>query len=176
MRRLLAVLVRHHPGVMMRVSSLFYRRGFNLLSVTVGPAADDPELARMTLVVDEDEPGVEQVVKQLHKLVDVLKVSDITGDAPIERELAIVRVAADSARRLEVAQLAQLVGGRVIDVADDSVIVEITGTAQDVDAALRILRGFGLKDLVRSGLVGMARPGRARASAAAAGVAGTTGA
>ena len=159
MRRILAVLVRNRPGVMARVSSLFSRRGFNLLSVAVGPT-DDPQLARMTLVVDEDEPGVEQVVKQLHKLIDVLKVSDITDDAPIERELVLVRVSAEASRRLEVVHLAEVFGGRVVDVDEDAVTVELVGTSADVEAALRILRTFGLKELVRSGTLAMARPGR----------------
>lgn len=159
MRRILAVLVRNRPGVMARVSTLFSRRGFNLLSVAVGPT-DDPQLARMTLVVDEDEPGVEQVVKQLHKLIDVLKVSDITTDAPIERELVLVRVSADATRRLEVVHLAEVFGGRVVDVDEDSVTLELVGTTGDVEAALRILRGLGLKELVRSGTLAMARPGR----------------
>lgn len=159
MRRILAVLVRNRPGVMARVSSLFSRRGFNLLSVAVGPT-DDPQLARMTLVVDEDAPGVEQVVKQLHKLIDVLKVSDITDDAPIERELALVRVSADASRRLEVVHLAEVFGGRVVDVDEDAITLELVGTSGDVEAALRILRGFGLKELVRSGTLAMARPGR----------------
>lgn len=159
MRRILAVLVRNRPGVMARVSSLFSRRGFNLLSVAVGPT-DDPQLARMTLVVDEDEAGVEQVTKQLHKLIDVLKVSDITRDAPIERELVLVRVSADSTRRLEVVHLAEVFGGRVVDVDEDAVTLELVGAGGDVEAALRILRAFGLKELVRSGTLAMARPGR----------------
>ncbi|HEY8425004.1 MAG TPA: acetolactate synthase small subunit [Limnochordales bacterium] len=166
MRRILAVLVRNRPGVMARVSSLFSRRGFNLSSVAVGPT-DDPDLARMTLVVDEDEAGVEQVVKQLHKLIDVLKVSDITSDAPIARELALVRVNADSGRRLEVVQLAEVFGGRVVDVDEESVTLELVGMPDDVEAALRILRGFGLKELVRSGTLAMARPGRLAAARSA---------
>ncbi|MBE3597361.1 MAG: acetolactate synthase small subunit [Limnochordaceae bacterium] len=168
MRRVLAVLVRNQPGVMTRVSALFSRRGFNIQSVAVG-ATDDPALARMTLVLDEDEPGVEQVTKQLHKLVDVIKVSDITDDEPIERELALVRLAADASRRLEAAQMAQLVGARLVDVGEESVTVELTGPTAEVEAALRILRAFGFKELVRSGTVAMARPGRVARTAGPAG-------
>lgn len=160
MRRLLAVLVRNQPGVLTRVASLFSRRGFNIESVAVGQT-EDPDTSRMTLVVDEDETGIEQVVKQLHKLIDVLKVSDLTDDDLVERELLLVKVNAEAARRMEVLQIADIFRARVVDVSESSMVLEVTGDPGKVEAILRLLRGFGLKELARTGVVAMARGARA---------------
>ena len=165
MRRVLAVVVRDHPGVLARVAGLFSRRGFNIQSVAVGPC-EEPGLSRMTLVLDEDESGVEQVSKQLHKLVDVIKVSDITRDEAVERELVLVKVYAEGPRRMEVLQLGEIFQARVLDVTDSSVTLELTGEPARVEAALRLLRSFGIQELARTGVVAIAGGGRVRASRA----------
>ncbi|HEY8486725.1 MAG TPA: acetolactate synthase small subunit [Limnochordales bacterium] len=163
MRHVLAVVVRDQPGVLARVAALFSRRGFNIQSVAVGPC-EEPGLSRMTLVLDEDEAGLEQVTKQLHKLVDVIKVSDISRDEAIERELVLVRVYAEGSRRMEVLQLGEIFQARALDVTDNSVILELTGEPTRVEGALRLLRSFGIQELARTGVVAIAGGGRSRAA------------
>lgn len=141
---------------------MFSRRGFNLQSVAVGPC-EEPGLSRMTLVLDEDDAGVEQVTKQLHKLIDVIKVSDITDDEPVERELVLVQVYAEGARRVELLQLGEIFQARVVDVGSQSVTFELTGEPARVESALRLLRGFGIKELARTGVVAVAGNSRVKA-------------
>ncbi|MBI3974198.1 MAG: acetolactate synthase small subunit [Chloroflexi bacterium] len=159
MKHTLVALVENQPGVLMRVANLFARRGFNIESFTVGHT-ETTKLSRMTVVVDGAQTQVEQVIKQLYKLIDVLKVSDVTEDRTIDRELALIKVtASNSASRAEVVQFVNIFRGKIVDVAPDSLIVEVTGTEEKVDSLLDVLRPFGIKEMVRTGTVAMTRGG-----------------
>ncbi|MBI2857811.1 MAG: acetolactate synthase small subunit [Chloroflexi bacterium] len=154
----LAALVNNKPGVLNRVASLFRRRGFNIESIAVG-RTDDPAVSRMTIVVIGDSPQVEQVRKQLDKIVDVAKIFDITGDDLVARELALVRVKATAATRAEIVQMVNIFRAGVIDVASNSMIVEITGDEDKIDSLLNLLRAYGVKEVARTGRVAMTRGG-----------------
>lgn len=154
----LAALVHNKPGVLNRVASLFRRRGFNIESIAVG-RTDDPKVSRMTIVVIGDDATVEQVRKQLDKVIDVVKIFDITGDDLVARELALVRVKATAATRAEIVQMVNIFRGSVIDVASNSMIIEITGDEDKIDSLLNLLRGYGIKEVVRTGRVAMTRGG-----------------
>ena len=159
MKHILVALVENQPGVLMRVANLFARRGFNIESFTVGHT-ETPKLSRMTIVLDGANTQVEQVIKQLYKLIDVLKVSDVTEDRTIDRELALLKVtASNSTARAEIVQFADIFRGKIVDVASDSLIVEVTGTEEKVDRFLEIVRPFGIKEMVRTGMVAMTRGG-----------------
>lgn len=155
-QRILAVLVENRAGVLSRVAGMFSRRGFNIDSIAVGQA-EDPRYARMTIVVRGDEDDVEQVTKQLHKIIDVIRVSDLTDDDMVERELVLVKVSAGSENRAEILQIVDIFRARIIDVSERSLIVEATGDSGKVDAMVNMLRPFGIKELVRTGRVAMAR-------------------
>ncbi len=152
----LIAYVEDVPGVLNRVASLFRRRGFNIDSLTVGHT-ETPGVSRLTVVVDGATTIVEQVVKQLYKVLDVVKVSDITHDESVDRELALIKVTATTATRSDIMQMCDIFRAKIVDVAAESVIVEITGEEQKIDSLLQLLRPFGLKELVRSGRVAMAR-------------------
>jgi acetolactate synthase-1/3 small subunit len=156
MRHTLAVLVENKSGVLSRVASLFSRRGYNIDSLAVG-VTEDPEISRITLVVHGDDHVLEQVTKQLNKLVDVIKVSDFGGDDAVERELALIKVAADKDNRAEIIQIADIFRARIIDVAPKSMTVEVTGDEGKVDAIAKLLRQFGIKEMVRTGKIAMVR-------------------
>ena len=156
MQRTLVALVENQPGVLMRVANLFARRGFNIESFSVGHT-DTPKISRMTIVVDSARTQVEQVIKQLYKLIDVLKVSDVTEDATVDRELALIKVTANPSTRAEIAELTNIFRGKIVDVAGDSLMVEVTGTEEKVDRLLELLRPYGLKEMVRTGTVSMTR-------------------
>lgn len=157
MKHTLVALVENQPGVLMRVANLFARRGFNIESFSVSHT-ETPKLSRMTIVVDGAKTQVEQVIKQLYKLIAVLKVSDVTDDPTVDRELALVKVTAtNSTSRAEIGQLADIFRGRIVDVGPDSIMVEVTGTEDKVDSLVRLLRPFGLKEMVRTGTVSMTR-------------------
>lgn len=156
MKHTLAVLVKNRAGVMMRVASLYSRRGYNIESVAVG-TTEDPEISRMTLVVDADDVVLEQITKQLNKLVDVIKVSDITKDQMIERELALIKVTADASNRSEILQIVDIFRARIVDVAEKSVVIEVTGDASKLDAMFQLLRPYGIKELVRTGRIAIVR-------------------
>jgi acetolactate synthase-1/3 small subunit len=157
MKHTLVALVENQPGVLQRVANLFSRRGFNIESLTVGHTETD-KISRMTIVVDGANTQVEQVIKQLYKLIDVLRVSDVSEDRTVDRELALVKVTAtNSAARAEIVQLADIFRGKIVDVANDSLIVEVTGTEEKVDNLVQLLRPFGLKEMVRTGMVSMTR-------------------
>jgi acetolactate synthase-1/3 small subunit len=159
MKHTLVALVENQPGVLNRVANLFARRGFNIESLTVGHT-ETTKLSRMTIVVDGANTQVEQVIKQLYKLIDVLKVSDVTDDRTVDRELALIKVTATSSTsRAEIGQLADIFRGKIVEVAADSLIVEVTGTEDKVDSLLQLLRPFGLKEMVRTGMVSMTRGG-----------------
>ena len=154
----LAALVHNKPGVLNRVASLFRRRGFNIESIAVG-RTDDPRISRMTIVVIGDDATVEQVRKQLDKVIDVVKIFDMTGDDLVARELALVRVKATAATRAEIVQTVNIFRGGVIDVASNSMIIEITGDEDKIDSLLNLLRGYGIKEVARTGRVAMSRGG-----------------
>ncbi|BAS27111.1 acetolactate synthase small subunit [Limnochorda pilosa] len=159
MKRTLSILVENHFGVLARVAGLFSRRGFNIESLSVAPS-EDPTLSRITLVTPADERELEQLTKQLHKLVDVVKISDITQDDRIERELALIKVAAQPANRQEILQVVDIFRARVVDVSERSVVVEVTGDEGKVDAMEQLLRPYGIKEMVRTGKVAMVRGAR----------------
>ena len=155
-RRTLVALMEDKPGVLSFVVNLFRRRNYNIESLTVGHS-ETPGISRMTVVVHGTDAVVEQVVKQLRKLVNVIKVSDISEDAGVLRELALVKVHATASTRSEIKQLVDIFRAQIIDVAPESLTVEITGTEDRVDSFIEMLRPFGLKELARTGRVAMVR-------------------
>jgi acetolactate synthase I/III small subunit len=156
MKHTLAVLVENKSGVLSRVASLFSRRGYNIDSLAVG-VTEDPEISRITIVVHGDDHVLEQVTKQLNKLVDVIKVSDIGGEDTVERELVLIKVAADANTRAEIIQIADIFRARIVDVAPKSLIVEVTGDESKVQAIEKLLRQFGIKEMVRTGKIALIR-------------------
>ena len=155
-RHTLIAIVLDKPGVLNRVSSLMRARNFNIDSLAVSHT-DQPDISRMTITLRGDDVAVEQAAKQLYRLIDVLKVQDVTSEATIDHELALVKVRATDSNRAEVIKLVELSKGRVVDVAGESVIVEVTGTEAEVDAFLDLVRSYGIKELVRTGAVVMSR-------------------
>lgn len=156
MKHTLAILVENKAGVLSRVAALFSRRGYNIDSLAVG-VTEDPDISRITIVVHGDDHVVEQVTKQLNKLIDVIKVSDIGGDESVERELALIKVSADVDTRAEIIQIANIFRGRIVDVAPKSMTVEITGDEGKIQAIEKLLRQFGIKELVRTGKIAIVR-------------------
>ncbi len=155
-RRTLVALLEDKPGVLSRVTNLFRRRNYNIDSLTVG-ASETKGLSQMTVVVHGDDSVVEQVIKQLHKLINVTKVTEITDSAAVIRELALIKVHATSANRTEIKQLVDIFRARIIDVSHESMTIEITGTEDKVDSFLDMIKPFGLKALTRTGRVAMMR-------------------
>lgn len=164
MRKMIAVLVGDSPGVLARVAGLFARRGYNIDSLAVG-TTDRPSTSRMTIAFQGDETVKEQVSKQLYKLIDVYKVSDLDAENSVVRELALVRVHCEPARRPQVVQLADLFRARVVDVSRNSMIIETSGTQEKVEALIQLLRDFGLQEVVRTGPIALER-GMAKAAPA----------
>lgn len=156
MKHTLAVLVENKSGVLSRVASLFSRRGYNIDSLAVG-VTEDPDISRITIVVHGDDHVLEQVTKQLNKLIDVIKVSDIGADDAVERELALIKVTADVDTRAEIMQIANIFRARIVDVAPKSVTVEVTGDESKIQAIEKLLRQFGIKEMVRTGKIAMVR-------------------
>lgn len=156
MQHTLAVLVENNPGVLTRVAGLFARRAYNISSLTVCQT-ENPAISRMTIVVDGDDTVIEQVMKQLHKLVVVHKVTDLTEETVVERELALIRVKVKSDTRLEILQIVDVFRGRVVDMGRTNLTVELTGDADKIDAFVRTIRPFGLLELVRTGKIAMTR-------------------
>jgi acetolactate synthase-1/3 small subunit len=150
------VYVENKPGVLNRVASLFRRRAFNIESLTVGHT-DKPGVSRMTIVVDTDEQGAKRAEANLYKLVNVLLVNNVTGTATVTRDLAMIKVAANPESRSHLLQLVHVFRARVVDVAPESVIIEITGTEDKIDGLLEVLRPFGILEMVRTGRVAMSR-------------------
>ena len=155
-RHTLSVLVENKPGVLARVASLFSRRGFNIDSLAVGPT-EHPEISRMTIVVNVAELPLEQVTKQLNKLVNVIKIVELDPTASVQRELLLVKVKADLDTRSHVLETVQLFRAKVVDVASDTVTVEATGTSDKLEALIRVLEPFGIRELVQSGMVAVGR-------------------
>ncbi|AKB77237.1 Acetolactate synthase small subunit [Methanosarcina horonobensis HB-1 = JCM 15518] len=156
MKHTLAVLVENKSGVLSRVASLFSRRGYNIDSLAVG-VTEDPDISRITIVVHGDDHVLEQVTKQLNKLIDVIKVSDIGTDDAVERELALIKVSADVDTRAEIMQIANIFRARIVDVAPKSMTVEVTGDESKIQAIEKLLRQFGIKEMVRTGKIAMVR-------------------
>ena len=152
----LVALVEDKPGVLNRMASLFRRRGFNIESIAVG-RSEQPNLSRMTIVVDEATTMVEQVRKQLDKVIDVVKVFDITGDALVSRELALIKVKATSSTRSEIIQIVDIFRANIVDVAADSVTIEVTGDEDKINSLFNLLRGFGIREIARTGRIAMTR-------------------
>lgn len=155
-RRTLVVLMEDRPGVLSHVSNLFRRRNYNIESLTVGHS-EAPGISRMTVVVHANDAVLEQVMKQLYKLINVTKVSDVTDDAAVIRELALIKVYATSANRAEIKQLVDIFRAQIIDVGHESMTVEVTGTEDKINSMIEMLRPFGLKELTRTGRVAMVR-------------------
>lgn len=155
-RHVLVVLVLDKPGVLNRVSSLMRARNFNIESLAVSHT-DQPDISRMTITLDGDDVLVEQAIKQLYRLIDVLKVQDLTDEAKVEHELALIKVRATDANRGEIVRIVELYRARVVDISEASVVVEATGTEAEVDALVALLRTYGVRELVRTGTVVMAR-------------------
>jgi len=157
MRHTITVLVKDHPGVLTRVSSLFTRRGFNIESLAVGHT-EEAEISRMTIVVKGDDRILEQITKQLNKLIDVIRVRDIHPNNSVERELALIKVNANPlATRSEILQIVDIFRAKIIDVNSQIVTIETTGTEDKVNALIELLRSFGLKEVVRTGKIALSR-------------------
>ncbi len=153
----LSVLVENKPGVLSRVTGLFSRRGFNIESLAVG-VCEEPGMSRITIVCIGDDAQIEQVMKQTHKLIDVIKVSDITENDRVERELALIKVTAEpGSSRAEIMQIASIFRAQIIDVGTRTVILSVTGDTEKIDALEKLLRQYGVKELVRTGRIAILR-------------------
>ena len=152
----LSVLVENKAGVLARIAGLFARRGFNIETLAVGPT-DDEHFSRMTLTVDGAVHPIDQVTKQLHKLVNVLKIRDLEPDETLARELALFKISADGTGRAEVMQICEIFRAKIVDVTKRSVVVEVTGTVDKIDAFERLVRPFGLIEMARTGAIAIAR-------------------
>ncbi|GEN78429.1 acetolactate synthase small subunit [Actinotalea fermentans] len=158
-RHTLSVLVENKPGVLTRVAGLFARRAFNIHSLAVGPTEHD-EISRITVVVDVDELPLEQVTKQLNKLINIIKIVELEPDASVQRELLLVKVRADMSIRSHVLEVVDLFRAHVVDVATDAVTIEATGNGAKLDALLAALEPFGVREIVQSGTVAIGRGSR----------------
>ena len=157
MRHTIAVLVKDHPGVLARVAGLFTRRGFNIESLAVGHTEEN-NISRMTIVVEGDERALEQITKQLNKLIDVIRVRDIYPSNSVERELALIKVNTNSlANRSEIIQMVDIFRAKIIDVNSQMMTIETTGTEDKVNALIELLKPFGLKEVVRTGKIALFR-------------------
>ncbi len=156
MRHTLVALMEDKPGVLNRISSLFRRRNFNIESLTVGHS-ETPGISRMTVVAEGDRTAIEQVEKQLYKLINVTKVTDVTDGPTVIRELALIKVTASGATRSEITSLVDIFRAKTVDVAPDSLMIEITGTEDKVDSLAGLLRPFGIREMVRTGRIAMVR-------------------
>ncbi len=156
MKHTLSVLVENRPGVLTRVAGLFARRGYNIDSLAVG-MTEDPAISRMTIVVDGDEYVIQQVTRQLNKLVDVIEIQDITSEHYVERELILIKVHADPSLRGEIMQIVDIFRARIVDIGKDSLIIEATGDLGKINAIESSLKPFDIKEVVRTGKVAMVR-------------------
>ena len=162
MQHTITALVENRPGVLARVSGLFSRRGFNIESLAVS-ITEDPSISRMTIVVGGDDRVLEQIEKQLNKLIEVIKVYDYTDTAHVERELALIKVNAPSDKRAEIMQISDIFRGKIIDVSERALTIEVTGPVEKVDAFQNLLQPYGIKELVRTGKIALARGARSAA-------------
>jgi acetolactate synthase-1/3 small subunit len=152
----LSVLVENRPGVLARISSLFARRGFNIDSLAVGET-EDPAVSRMTIVVHVEGKSLEQITKQLHKLINVLRIAELPHDGSVERELALMKVGVGAGKRAEVLEIVEIFRANVVDVDPDALIVEVTGAPEKVSALEELLRPYGIVELARTGRVALGR-------------------
>jgi acetolactate synthase-1/3 small subunit len=159
MKHTIAVILENKPGALTRVAGLFSRRSFNIDSLSVG-ATDNPEYSRMTITVQGDRDNLEQVIKQLSKLINVIRVSELDATESVERELAVIKVSADRENRSEIMQIVNIFRAKIIDVSSRSMIIEATGDEEKIDAIIQLLRQFGIKELARTGKVSMVRGAR----------------
>lgn len=156
MRHTLSVIVNDQPGVLARVAGLFSRRGYNIDSLTVGPS-EEAGVSRMTITTIGDESTLEQVMKQLHKLIDVIKVQDISNEPMVERELLLIKVTANPASRTEVSGIVEPFRASIVDVGRTSVIIQATGSKEKNDALIELLRPYGVKEIARTGTTALVR-------------------
>ena len=159
MKHNIAVIVENKSGVLTRIAGLFSRRSFNIDSLSVG-TTDNPEYSRMTITVQGDRDVLEQVIKQLSKLINVIRVSELNPSESLERELAVIKVSVDRENRSEIMQIVNIFRARIIDVSQRSMIIEVTGDEVKVEAIIQLLRQFGIKELARTGKVSMLRGAR----------------
>ncbi|MCX6459428.1 MAG: acetolactate synthase small subunit [Actinobacteria bacterium] len=159
-RHTLSVLVEDQPGVLARIAALFSRRGFNIESLAVG-RTETEGVSRMTIVVNVDELRLEQVTKQLNKLINVLKIVELDVENSVQREIVLIKVRADDSTRSSIIETVALFRAKVVDVAPDALTIEATGAADKLDALMRMLEPFGIRELVQSGMVAVSRGGRA---------------
>lgn len=162
MFRTLTVLVENNPGVLTRVASLFSRRGYNIDSLAVGQT-ENPTISRMTIVVEEDDKVIEQVTKQLDKLVDVIQVNDITDEEYVGRELILIKTEADPSVRGEIMQIVEIFRARIVDIGQSSLIIEATGDESKIRAIIEALKPFHIRELVRTGKIAILRGNRSAA-------------
>jgi acetolactate synthase-1/3 small subunit len=155
-KHILSILVENKPGVLTRIAGLFARRGFNIDTLAVGPT-DDDSVSRITLTLDGAVHPIDQVTKQLHKLINVLKIRDLEPEETLARELALFKISADGATRTEVMQVCEIFRAKIVDVTKRSVIVEVTGTYDKVEAFERLVRPFGLIEMARTGEIAISR-------------------
>ncbi|MDD3717990.1 MAG: acetolactate synthase small subunit [Actinomycetota bacterium] len=156
MKHTLSVLVENKPGVLARVAELFARRGFNIESLAVG-TTEKPDISRMTIVVDVEEHSLEQVRKQLHKLINVIEITDLDPETSVAREMVMAKIKVDAGNRSEVIEIADIFRGNIIDVSSESIIVEVTGNAPKLRAFEDLLKPYGIRELVRTGKVALPR-------------------
>ncbi|MHB1419164.1 MAG: acetolactate synthase small subunit [Bacillota bacterium] len=162
MKHTLSVLVENRPGVLTRIAGLFSRRGYNIDSLAVG-RTENPAMSRMTIVADGDDRVIEQVCKQLYKLVDVIKLSDITDDEYVDRELILIKVHAEPALRGEIMQIVDIFRARIVDIGRNTLIIEATGDEGKINAIETSLRPFGIREVVRTGKIAMLRGTKTKA-------------
>ncbi len=156
MQHTISILVKNEFGVLSRVSGLFSARGFNIESLTVAETLD-PTVSRMTIVTEGNEQIIEQILKQLRKLIDVIKVVDLTGRDFVERELALIKVKADEKTRAEVLRIVDIFRGKVVDVTSRSYTIEVTGTEEKIRAMIGLLKPMGIREIIRTGRVAVSR-------------------
>jgi acetolactate synthase-1/3 small subunit len=152
----LSILTENKPGVLTRIAGLFARRGFNIDTLTVGPT-DDEEISRFTITIDGAEHPIDQVTKQLHKLVNVIKIRDLDPEDTVARELALFKLSVDGTARAEVMQICEIFRGKVVDVSRRSVTIEVTGTTDKIEGFERMVRPFGLVEMMRTGEIAISR-------------------
>ncbi len=152
----IAVIVENRPGVLSRVSGLFSRRGYNIHSLAVG-TTEDENLSRMTIVVEGDDDTLEQITKQLYKLIDVVRVYELSNISAVDRELVLIKVAANESTRSEIQQIVDIFRAKIVDLGENALIVEATGDSTKIDAIENMLKKYGIREMVRTGKVSLAR-------------------
>ncbi len=157
-KHILVALVQDRPGVLNRIASTLRRRNFNIESIAVGHI-ELPNLSRMTIVVEGDDANVEQVRKQLDKVIEVIRITDITGENPVAREMAMIKMKATPSTRSEIIQIIDIFRASIVDVSPDSLIIVVTGDQEKVDTLIELLRGFGIREMSRTGTIALPRGG-----------------